>query len=104
VGDVKRHSESSWSSLAPWRRMKILEGGNEEDGIEEEGHIRMERVLSWKGEENGPSFEGGNSEREGPGDQVNVEEFVWRSDRSIKGDKHVKKLFPLQSNRRQARL
>lgn len=26
VGEVRRHSESDWSNLAPWRRMKMDEG------------------------------------------------------------------------------
>jgi hypothetical protein len=44
VGDVRCHSRSSWSSLAPWRRNKIVEGG---EGDVVEGEDMKER---WEGE------------------------------------------------------
>ena len=44
MGEVKCHSESNWSSLAPWRKMNSVDGtedcrGGGGGGVVEEEHI-----------------------------------------------------------------
>ena len=69
MGEVKCHSESNWSSLAPCRKMNSVDGTEDcrggGGGVDEDVHI-----ISYSEAIDGPLSEDSDKGREAPGTEV----------------------------------